>query len=201
MGCASGFFLVEARERGWDGVGVDVAPAMTAVARERFGLGARTGTFASAPLDGSFDLVTMWDYIEHATDPVADLRRAAASLRPGGVLALSTGDAGSASARIMGSRWHLLTPHHHNFFFRRSDLRRLLSEAGLATVETAAWPRWASIGYLVYKLGAVAPSSRAVRAVAGAIRESRVGDLAVPVNLFDVVTIVARKPPGGPGTG
>jgi 2-polyprenyl-3-methyl-5-hydroxy-6-metoxy-1,4-benzoquinol methylase len=194
VGCASGFFLAEARERGFQGVGVDVAPAMTAVAREHFGLDVRTATFAGAGLDGQFDLVTMWDYIEHTTDPRADVALAAERLAPGGVLALSTGDAGSLSARVMGARWHLLTPHHHNFFFRRDHLRRLLHEAGLEVVEVGAWARWASIGYLAYKLGAVAPSSRAVSGLSDALRRRRVGAIVVPVNLFDVVTVVARKP-------
>jgi hypothetical protein len=52
----------------------------------------------------------------------------------------------------------------------------------------------------MYKLGAVAPSSRGVRDVSEAVRRHRVGNLVVPVNLFDVVTFVARKPPGGDGT-
>ena len=33
-------------------------------------------------------------------------------------LALSTGDVGSLAARLSGSRWHLLTPRHHNYFFQ-----------------------------------------------------------------------------------
>lgn len=201
VGCASGFFLAEARERGWHIEGVDVSAAMAAAAGERFGLRVRTATFADVEVDGPFDCVTMWDYLEHAVDPVGDARRAAGLLRPGGVLALSTGDAGSLSARVAGSRWHLLTPRHHNFFFRRRDVRRVLGAAGLEVVEDGAWARWASIGYLLYKLGVVAPRSRVVSRLARAVRRRRIGSVVVPVNLLDVMTVVARKPSASPRRG
>ena len=161
VGCASGFFLDEVRSRGWTVQGVDVAPAMTALARERFSLDVQTTDFAGADLEGRFDLVTMWDYIEHTTDPVADVRHASELLAAGGLLALSTGDAGSLSAKLMGSHWHLLTPRHHNFFFRRKDLHRVLGESGLRPSR----PPLGGAGRrspTSPKVGAVAPSSRIV---------------------------------------
>ena len=80
----------------------------------------------SAFADQSFHALTMWDYIEHAIDPCGDLDRASTLLRPNGVLGLSTGDAASIVARGSGSRWHLLTPRHPNFFFTRARFTRAL---------------------------------------------------------------------------
>lgn len=195
VGCASGFFLDEARAAGWTVEGVDVAPAMIAVARERFDLDARAADFqAVEPSTPGLDCVTMWDYIEHSRDPAADLRKAFTSLRPGGILALSTGDAGAAFARLSGSRWHLLTPHHHNFFFTRSHLTRMLNNTGFEAVEARYLPRCATLRSLSYKLGALAPRSRIVHAVGEWLGRSPIGLATVRVNTFDVVTIVARRP-------
>src|SRR5919198_1321189 len=65
VGCAAGFFLDEARKRGWTVQGVELAPAMAEHARGRLGLDVRVGSFADADLEPRFDAVTLWDYIEH----------------------------------------------------------------------------------------------------------------------------------------
>lgn len=194
-GCASGFFLDEARASGWAVTGVDVALAMTALARERFGLDVDAVSFQDADLAGpGLDCVTMWDYLEHSCDPAADVRKAFALLRPGGVLALSTGDAGAPFARISGRRWHLLTPRHHNFFFTRQLLTRMLEDAGFGSVQTRREPRHTTLRSLAYKLRMLAPHSRVVRAAGDWLDHQRVGALSVTVNMFDVVTVVARRP-------
>lgn len=136
----------------------------------------------------------MWDYLEHSYDPAADVRKAFALLRPGGVLALSTGDAGAPLARISGRRWHLLTPRHHNFFFTRQLLILMLENAGFGAVQTRYEARQATLRSLAYKLRTLAPHSRVVRAGGDWIDHSRAGDMSVTVNMFDVITLVARRP-------
>jgi len=195
VGCAAGFFLEEARQRGWMVCGVELAPSMVRMARERYGLDIVEGSFADAEFSAeSFDCVTMWDYIEHSLDPVGDLRHAHDLLRPGGIVALSTGDVGSLLARLSGRRWHLLTPRHHNYFFSRPTLQQALTMVGfrVRTVTTLAsrYP----VDYLMHKLQTMSSSSwleRGARLVAG----TRVGRVAVPINLFDIVVVVAQRPP------
>jgi 2-polyprenyl-3-methyl-5-hydroxy-6-metoxy-1,4-benzoquinol methylase len=195
VGAAAGFFLDEARTAGWSPEGVDVSPAMSRYGREQLGLDVVTGSFADVERpEGAYAAVTMWDYIEHAIDPVGDLRHAAALLGPGGVLALSTGDVRSLVARVSGSRWHLLTPHHHNFYFSPDTLRRACARAGLQVLSTTHPAARYSVRYLTYKLRSMAPGNRLVQAVGEPFEHGRVGRMALPVNLWDIVTLVARKP-------
>ena len=201
VGCAAGFFLDEARRRGWEAVGVELAPSMVANAHERLGLDVIEAPFDEIGISGSlFDALTMWDYIEHSVDPVADLRRAYSLLRPGGVLALSTGDAGSLVARLSGRRWHLLTPRHHNFFFNRQTLARALSAAGLHVRREGTVASRYSLHYLAHKLQTMGTplAPRAARRLQG----TRLGALALPVDLFDIMTVVAQRPaPANGGSG
>jgi SAM-dependent methyltransferase len=195
VGAAAGFFIDEARRAGWTVEGVDVSAEMTAWGRDALGLELRTAPFrASDHPSGAFDAITMWDYIEHSIDPAADLAAAYRLLRPGGVLALATGDVDSVLARVSGARWHLLTPRHHNFFFSTRTLRRACEAAGFSVLATGHPGARYSVRYLTYKLRSMAPASRVVREVGEAFERSRPGRLAVPVNLFDIVTLFARKP-------
>jgi SAM-dependent methyltransferase len=193
VGCAAGFFLDEARRVGYDVEGVDVAPSMVAWGRDTLHLHIREGRLADCELPPSgYTVVTMWDYIEHSLDPVSDLRRAASALEYRGVLALSTGDIGSLVARLSGSRWHLMTPRHHNFYFSAPTLERALGEAGFDLLEQSHPGASFPLRYLSHKARTmldVPPT----RAVATWLERSPLGAIELPVNLRDVITVVARK--------
>lgn len=194
VGSAAGFFMDEARTRHWDVRGIDVSPEMSAWARDWLGLDVATGAFqlTSYPR-GSFDAVTMWDYIEHSIDPAGDFAKAAEVLRPGGLLLLSTGDAAAPVARLSGQRWHLLTPRHHNFFFTVETLRRYLREYGFEPLSIGHPGGRYSLRYVVHKLGTMAPRSRALRKLEAFTSERPLGDRSLRLNLFDIVTVAARK--------
>src|SRR5262249_25880589 len=88
IGCGTRLFCQGARAYGWDPVGIDAAEQALAFARSRWGLDVRAGDFEHLAVEPeAFDLVTMWDVIEHSRDPRALVEAAARSLRPGGLLA------------------------------------------------------------------------------------------------------------------
>jgi SAM-dependent methyltransferase len=183
VGAAAGFFVDEARRAGWNAEGVDVAAHMVEWGRRELGAPLRVGGIADA--SGTYAAVTMWDYIEHSLDPAGELAKANALLVPGGIVALSTGDRDSFAARVSRSRWHLLTPRHHNFFFSGRTMARLLARTGFDVVWTGHPGARYSVGHLAYK---ALPNTFAKR-LAG----TRLARYSLPVNLFDIVTVVARR--------
>lgn len=193
VGCAAGFFLDEARALGWEGEGVEVSAGMVDHARNHLGLSVHDAPFADVALDaGTFDAVTMWDYIEHSADPAGDLKHASQLLRPGGILALSTGDARSMIARLSGSRWHLLTPRHHNFFFTQESLEKAFASAGMRVELMTYASNLYSVYYLLYKLRTLWDFPGLERIV-GRVGRTRLGERAIPINLRDIVTVVGRR--------
>jgi SAM-dependent methyltransferase len=132
------------------------------------------------------DVVTMWDTIEHVSDPVRAVRNARALLRPGGVLVISTGDRRSAIARVCGRRWRLLADATHKFFFDEATLRQLMAHQRMRTVTVSRPGKWVSASMVLHQAGlpGAAPLRRWL---------SRHGwNPAVYVNLRDVMTLVAE---------
>lgn len=138
IGCAAGFFLVEAKAH-YQVRGVELSEYSSRFAREQFGLDVVTGTLHDAAFEAaSFDLVTLWDVIEHVPDPAAVLEEVARLLAPGGRVVLTTGDIGSAYAQQRGVQWHLMTPPWHLYFFSRATLATLAKKVGLRIVQVAS---------------------------------------------------------------
>jgi SAM-dependent methyltransferase len=183
VGAAAGFFVTEAGRAGWDAEGVDVAKRMVEWGRHELDAPLRLGVIGD--VDGVYAAVTMWDYIEHSLEPARDLARANELLAPGGVVALSTGDRDSLAARLSRQRWHLLTPRHHNFFFSTSTLTRLLERTGFDVV-------WLGHPGARYSLAHIAHKALPA-AVARRVGHSRLRRVSLPLNLLDIVTVVAKK--------
>lgn len=192
VGCAAGFFADEASRHGWNAEGVELSATMADLATT-LGFSVHHGPFSCAELPAaSFDVVTMWDYIEHSTDPVGDLRRASEVLRPGGAVALTTGDAASLVARLSGSRWHLLTPRHHNFFFTPATIEVALERAGLRVRSVAHPGARYTLAYLTHKLRTLADVP-GMSAASARMASSRLGGISIPLNVFDGMTVLATK--------
>jgi SAM-dependent methyltransferase len=193
VGAAAGFFVDEARAHGWDASGIDVSEPMVDWGRRTLSAPLERATLGSSGLPAaSLDALTMWDYLEHSIDPTADLARTHELLRPGGVLALSTGDAATFVARISGSRWHLLTPRHHNFFFTAATLAQLLEQSGFDVVSLDHRGSRYPLRYLVHKLRTLVPL-RALDTLTGRLARSRIGAVTLPMNLWDITTVLARR--------
>lgn len=134
VGCAAGFFLAEARAH-YDVQGVELSAWSSQYARSQLGLPVVTGTLHDAQLPADhFDVITLWDVIEHVPEPVPTLAEAARVLKPGGRLVLTTGDWGSTYAQKKGAEWHLMTPPWHLTMFSSSTLARAACRAGLRVV-------------------------------------------------------------------
>ncbi len=191
-GCAMGFFLNQARADGWEVEGIDPSRWAAEYARREFGL-----TVHNAPLDrvdlqpASFDVVTLWDVVEHLPHPVRDLAHLAKALKPGGLFALSTHSIGSLSARLLGPRYPFLMAMHVTHFNRRT-IRMLFERAGLRMFRMEPQLRSLRVGYLIKKLGQRLPrTAGALKAAAGPLG---LLDRHVPVTGLGIFNAYARKP-------
>ena len=157
VGAYVGVFMNVAREAGWDTHGVE--PSRWA--REQNP--ALQGRYLGATLDdllpaqaASFDILTMWDVIEHLTDPFHTVRQCALLLKPGGLFALSTHNMQSQWARLYGSRYPFLM-RMHLFHFSNQTIVRLLEDSGFEVVKLYKHRRFLSVDYFLNRLESLFP--------------------------------------------
>ena len=190
VGCYTGVFVEIAARHGWDAWGVE--PSLWAVERARArGLRVLPGTLEAADLpEATFDVVTMWDVIEHLPDPRRALQRVHRLLRPGGLVAVHTIDIESLFTRLMGARWPWLMEMHIYYFSRRT-LCDMLGKCGFEVVSDRPQGRYLRLGYLMNRAGALVPLVG--RPAEWLVTKLGMRGIAVPVNLGDLFTAYARK--------
>lgn len=191
VGCHIGVFVEIAARHGWDAWGVEPSHWAARQARAN-GLQVVEGTMDTADLDdASFDIITMWDVIEHLESPSAEVRHAYRLLKSGGLLVAHTMDLDSLFARVMGPRWPWLMEMHIYYFTRRT-LAMLMEKNGFDVLSVQSQGRYLRLGYLATRIGAY--SGLLGRALGWYFNQLRLGQRAIPINLGDLVTIYAQKP-------
>lgn len=139
IGCSSGLFLDEARAAGFDAHGAELSPDTARFARDHFGLEVHAGDWRDGGYeDGSFDVITLFDVIEHLPDPLAELKAIRRLLKPGGLLLQSTpnidGLFPQLSFLLAGplDYWPHPEPPHHLYQFSVDTLSLMTRNAGYA---------------------------------------------------------------------
>jgi SAM-dependent methyltransferase len=150
-GAATGFFVELAAESGWDAFAIEISEfgsqaCMELLGRDKVFRGeVQDATFAANP-GGQFEVITMFDFIEHVRDPREVLKWARRSLNPGGILLLTTPSVSSISWHLMGHQWFHYV-REHLWFFNPQSIRTLLLESGFSTVKVHALRKAVTVNY------------------------------------------------------
>jgi SAM-dependent methyltransferase len=184
IGAAYGFFLQEARSM-FDVAGCDISEHAAEYAREKFGLDVQAGDYLAMNMPAPLDAVCAWDVIEHLPHPGLFLEKAAGDLKPGGILALTTGDIGSIAARIRGPRWRLIHPPTHIHYFTRKSIAALLGRLGFSDPRIRYHPFWRSADAVGRSILPPALYTR--------LQAKKLLTFNFPINLFDIMTVYAHK--------
>ena len=190
VGCYTGVFVEIAQERGWEAWGVEPSHWAAREARRR-GLRVIEGTLDNLRLAGeAFDVITMWDVIEHLTDPLEVLRKSYRLLRKGGLVCVHTINIESPLARLLGHRWPWLMEMHLYYFSPRT-LGAVLRKAGFTVVKRVNQGRFLCLGYLATRIDPYSPLLG--KAISKVVTALGLQYKAVPINLGDLFTAFARK--------
>jgi 2-polyprenyl-3-methyl-5-hydroxy-6-metoxy-1,4-benzoquinol methylase len=122
IGSGYGFFRVALRDAGFEQEGLEVSAFARTVAQSSYDLESHGGLLGEHWTEWTerFDVVAMFDLIEHLRDPEELLAQTASVLRPGGYLAVKTPNIDCPEAEVFGPWYHSLKREHLGFFSARS---------------------------------------------------------------------------------
>ena len=190
VGAATGYFLDIAKQGGWKTHGSEISAYAANIARSR-GHEMTEGSIVGGRYP-EVDAATLWDVLEHVDDPRAYLISLNRMLPRGGMLAINTVDRSSLWARFMGSRWHLIVPPEHLYYYAPNNLERLLSGTGFEVIEVEKVGKKFSPAY-VFKTLAAWQGFLFWESLARHTDGPFWRKLALPINLRDNVFVLARK--------
>ena len=131
FGCGAGAFLRRMRDLGWRVEGLDVSRDLAAAVSDQLGITVHVGSLPHASLEPqSYDLLTMWQALEHVHDPRAVVRAAANLLRPGGLFYATVPNFESWGRVRFGHSWYGLDVPRHLTHFAPQTLARLVEAEG-----------------------------------------------------------------------
>lgn len=134
IGCSYGAFLSIAQDAGWTTTGIEIMQDGINTSRSRLGHDRVYQNVTALTVANYFDVVCMWDVIEHLTDPKNYLWRLYDLLKPNGLLAIATVNTQAWSQRWFGDQWAYFVPPEHETYFNPGSLHLLLNKTGFEPV-------------------------------------------------------------------
>ncbi len=148
VGCAAGFLLEAGMSRGFDVHGVEINRKVEAHLNPSLRGKVRFGTLESIRFRTRFDLITLFDVLEHTADPRRLVSRCRELLNPGGLIAIEVPCIDSAAARILGRFWYHYAPPAHLSYFSRDTLALVAAREGLDICYEGWTRKYFTAGYL-----------------------------------------------------
>lgn len=142
VGCGSGDRLLVYRQLGLEPYGVEISSAAE-YARDHLSLAVRCGNLAQAAYDDEqFDVVTLYNVLEHLHAPKAELQEIHRILRPGGCLVVEVPSADCLQRKIFGPRWSALDVPRDLAYWTPELLRRMMAEGRFEVEKIDQWTSW-----------------------------------------------------------
>ncbi len=191
VGAATGYFLDLARARGWNTAGVELSPYAAEIGQNK-GHEIFQSRLLDLNIEDKFDIVTMWDVLEHLDEPEKYLSMVNAILKKGGLLVINTIDKKSWWARFWGKKWHAIVPPEHLFYYSRKNLDILLKKSGFEISRIKKVGKKFSLAY-IFKILNNWQKIGIWNKLSDYFNRDFWRKFSIPINLRDNIFIIARK--------
>jgi 2-polyprenyl-3-methyl-5-hydroxy-6-metoxy-1,4-benzoquinol methylase len=130
VGCGSGFFLDEAKKRGWEVYGTEYSAKAVEMCRQK-GITIKEGMLDPVSFGGkTFDVITSFEVLEHINNPKEELASIHKLLRTGGLFYCTTPNFNSLMRYYLGDKYNVITYPEHLSYYTKSTLNKVVTERG-----------------------------------------------------------------------
>jgi len=135
IGCATGIFLDVAHKNGLTVYGTELSKeAVTNAKKHHKNIFNGIVEQANYPSE-FFELVTIYDLIEHVLDPDQTFREVNRIMKKNGLVVITTPDLKSWHAKILGRHFYQIDPFQHLFYFSPKSIRKIMEKNGFEIIE------------------------------------------------------------------
>ncbi len=132
VGCGAGFFLEQAKKRGWEVHGTEYSEAAINVCEEK-GINMKHGQLVASRFgETKFDVITSFEVIEHINNPNEDLSHIQKLLKSGGLFYCTTPNFNSAQRYYLGQDYNVIGYPEHLTYYTKKSLNRLVKSHGFS---------------------------------------------------------------------
>ena len=190
VGCAGGAFLVAARQMGFAVTGIEPARWMAAYGREHYQLDIRDGILEAGVFEeGTFDVIALWDVIEHLPQPSETLKIVRSLLKPGGVLLVNYPDIGTLAGAHAGTALAVLVERPPDLLHAQDYDGTVAPRAGFSTLWFESFWPVLPLGYVAQR---AAPYGKPLELLRRIIDALGIGKLWLTYNIGQ--TLAVAKP-------
>ncbi len=190
IGCGTGIFITEASRLGYDVWGIEPSPAIKNVALNQDHIinNYLENVYKQIP-DDFYDIITMFDVLEHLPNPNLTLDIIYNKLKTDGILIIATPNWSSWLAKITKEKWYAIQPHHL-YYYSRKNLFSLLHQHQFKTVSCDSYKRYFSLSYIITRLSAY---NRVFKLIDHIIPGGLKNKIIIPINFHDELLITVIK--------
>ncbi|PCH92407.1 MAG: hypothetical protein COB85_08175 [Bacteroidetes bacterium] len=138
VGCGIGYFLEQAKKRGWDVYGTEFTSDAVSICEGK-GIKMTKGALniENYQLE-DFDVVTSFEVIEHLTNPIEEMDKFSHLLRKGGLLYVTTPNFNSVLRHLLKSNYNVISFPEHLLYFTKRTLNRALRKSNFRVMATSS---------------------------------------------------------------
>jgi len=152
VGTAGGTFLGVAKQQGWEVAGCEPNKWLAEWGSKKYGIEIKAGTIFDMRLhDAFFDVVTLWDVLEHTADPQKVLAECNRVLKNNGILVVNYPDIKALVSRLMGKKWVFLLSVHL-YYFTFETLKPMLEKNGFKIVVRKNYWQRLELDYILFRM-------------------------------------------------
>lgn len=161
IGCGPGFYPETLDPRLASGyTGLDINCGAIDVLRKK-GFTGIAGEIDDLPENRRFDIVVMFDVLEHILEPNAFLSSLKKRMKPGGKVILSTPSTTSLLSRISGRKWVSYVIPQHVILYNPKSLKHLFGQNGFHAEIIKTDVQWADMAFIAKRIEQTLPYGKA----------------------------------------
>ena len=148
IGSASGICLKSIKDLGFQEEGYEPSKWMVNYGRIKYQVNLKSGTINDVDNNNKYDLISLWDVLEHVTDLNSTLKKIKTLSKNQTILILNVPNIDSLACKIMKTKWPFYL-NVHLYYFNRDTIESILNKYDFSLINHFSHWQFLELGYLI----------------------------------------------------